>query len=307
MTRIDEYAPWEALAKDEEFWAGFQKELETALTDRLLPVFMAGAYAGARLLPKRLQPEDLPAEKHLSGQHDQMTHAHGSFGSPAIGPISAREHANAQKWLTKQGLTEKDLEDNAEASFSAASADQRRRGMVWYEDGHDYASGLADRYGVSIDAACGTLAASSPHKRWERNKVCAEQALAEVRNPSVRVSGLTADNLAKTRRVARGENPETVLGGCKVRSFYHNLREPKASRETTIDTHMVNALGGKGLDRMSLKDHDAFVAAVLGRPALYSLFKGASDRVASRHGLRNSQAQAIIWTRQSELPEIRHR
>lgn len=299
MTRIDEYAPWEALAKDEEFWAGFQKELETALSDRLLPVFMAGAYAGARLLPKRLQPEDLPAEKHYSGQHDQKRHAHGGFGSPAIGPVTELQAKNAEKWLAQNGLSRETIDANAEAFYRKATAKQTREGMGWYDGAHDYASDLATKHGVSIQTATGVLAACSPRTLWAKNKDEADAILGLVKRGTIggpmKVGSVTGDNLDKALKIARGGDPEKILGGAKVRSFYHNILEPHASRETTIDTHMINALAGGG--------HpvgDVLTRAVFKRPAVYSIFAASVDRVAAKRGIRRSQVQAIIWGVQME-------
>jgi hypothetical protein len=296
MVALDEYSPWEALAEDKQFWDDFQRELETALTERMLPIFMAGAYAGSRLLPKRLRPEGLE-EKHYSGLHDQMTHAHGGFGSPAIGPVTARQQANAEKWLAANGVSREGIEANAESFLKGATSSQRKAGMGWYDDAHDYATDLAAKHGVSIQTASGVLAACSPRSRWSLNKESADSVLRLSKGKfvggAVSVGNVTGKNLEKALKIARGADAEKTLGGCKVRSFYHNILEPRASRETTIDTHMINVLAGGGRPM-----GDKFCASVFNKPAVYSVFKSTLDKVAERHGIRHSQAQAIIWTEQ---------
>jgi hypothetical protein len=109
-------------------------------------------------------------------------------------------------------------------------------------------------------------------------------------------------SMAKAIRMFRGEKPEEVLSGHKVRSFFNNILDPddlQHGDDVTIDTHAVSAaalarIGAKSktIDKMyaNISKLSANVKSA------YPMFADAYRRLAQRHGLLSNQAQALIWT-----------
>lgn len=100
-------------------------------------------------------------------------------------------------------------------------------------------------------------------------------------------------------RVYSGEDPNEVLGGHKVRSFYNNVSNPHhPDGYVTIDTHAISAAAGR-----KITAQDPRMDRLTGSPSLRShgthgTYPAVADsyrRVAAKHGLTPQQAQAIIW------------
>ena len=111
-------------------------------------------------------------------------------------------------------------------------------------------------------------------------------------------------------RLARGEDPNEVLNGHKVRSFYNNIlgAEPDdpAKGDVTVDSHAFSA--AMGVKYGSGSDEYSFFAGsgkyngmtspanrTLGVQGLYAPFADAYRRVAARLGITPAQLQAIVW------------
>ena len=97
-------------------------------------------------------------------------------------------------------------------------------------------------------------------------------------------------------RIARGEAPDDVLGGHKVRSFYNNILLGSTG-DVTIDTHAISAAMGEKVTsqdaRMTIMDAPAL--AEYGTEGAYPIIADAYRTVAAENGLSPEQAQAIIW------------
>jgi hypothetical protein len=103
----------------------------------------------------------------------------------------------------------------------------------------------------------------------------------------------TYPNKEKAIRAARGESPDRVLKGSKVRSFYDNIIRPETSVEVTIDGRMIDALVGSGV---FISDRDKKL--IFGSPAKYAVLRDAVRDIARDDALRPHQSQAIIWVGQ---------
>lgn len=103
-----------------------------------------------------------------------------------------------------------------------------------------------------------------------------------------RVGGLP-DNLVKAFRIARGESPDDVLGGPKVRSFYNNIRFVDESQSATIDSHQVRAMIG----RIDLPDK--VYEEVASNPARYDFFADVVKQLAADRNMPPHVVQAITW------------
>jgi hypothetical protein len=99
-------------------------------------------------------------------------------------------------------------------------------------------------------------------------------------------------------RIYRGESPDEVLNGHKVRSFYNNiLANEDSGRSITIDTHALSAAVGV---KVPAQDERMDVLATptnrqYSVKGAYSLFADAYRRVADAHGLSPEQVQALVW------------
>jgi hypothetical protein len=95
---------------------------------------------------------------------------------------------------------------------------------------------------------------------------------------------------AKGIELARGGNPDDILTGLKVQSFYHNLKDPDDPRWVTLDAHAIRGITG----RIDLPVSE--YVSVSSRPAHYNHFAEVVRQVAKQRGLTPNQVQAIAWT-----------
>ncbi len=116
-------------------------------------------------------------------------------------------------------------------------------------------------------------------------------------------------HLGRAVRIAKGEQPDDVLNGHKVRSFYNNIngtRSPDAPDDVTVDSHAFSvAMGrkyGSGSDEYGFfagsskfGGMTAVSAATPGVAGLYAPFADAYRRVGAEYGLTARQVQAITW------------
>lgn len=138
---------------------------------------------------------------------------------------------------------------NVLAVYERANARERQEGARWYAQAHDDARAVAREHDLTLPQAAGMIAALSPSVAWERNIAYAESCAVAFERREV-PSGLAVypANIAKAERIYRGESPETVLRGHKVRNFYALIAgagDP-TGYHVCIDGHAANlALGRK--------------------------------------------------------------
>lgn len=109
------------------------------------------------------------------------------------------------------------------------------------------------------------------------------------------------EGFAKAVDIARGGDPDKVLVGEKVRSFYNNIAHPESDRDVTIDARMVRAFA----DNPRLTVSSTIMGGKYeGMPAgpyvrVADSVRGVTDRWNEAHpGMEMTphQVQAIIWT-----------
>ena len=164
------------------------------------------------------------------------------------------------------------------AAYRASSSLERELGASWYGDARETAHRLAAEYGATLDTAAGIIAALSPRQTWSGNVRAAETLLAAyalgLELPAV---GLRR-NAAKAWRIAAGEDPDAVLSGPKVRSFFRNiLGDPDA---VTVDTWAARVAG---------ETRATFT------PAQYGRLAAAYRAAAAALGLAPAIVQATTW------------
>lgn len=168
------------------------------------------------------------------------------------------------------------------------TGDEWRAGCEWYGDAHSQAMALAVESGSTVETASAVIAALSPRLRWEWNVQDAHRALVL----GDRYSGFRAlgASILKAGRIADGGDPETVLGGRKVRSFYRNILHPTTSLDVTIDVWFLRHVVPR-----DYLDHYSQWAHFTERLGVYDAVADAIRRVADGFGVLPSQLQAALW------------
>lgn len=173
--------------------------------------------------------------------------------------------------------------------YYQANANDLENGLTWYSSAHNVVTRLSSRYNVTLEQACGVIAALSPGAQWERNIEDAELFISYwsagnrgKRLPSVGVYG--RNNRRKAERILGGEKPLTVLGGPKVTAFYTNILDPSNNRVVTIDRHAKSAAYGVADENTSLV-----------RPSEYEYLTRHFRYCAAKLNLRPCDFQAICW------------
>jgi len=137
--------------------------------------------------------------------------------------------------------------ENIIGKYKEAPEEMLKGGHEWYSKAHDEASRVG---GGDPRKGAGIIAALSPLNNWERNVAESHEL---IKTGTV-ASALLPANVEKARRIHSGEDPEKVLGGNKVKSFFHNIHDPSNPLPVTIDRHaydiavgnpFVGAGGGK--------------------------------------------------------------
>lgn len=135
----------------------------------------------------------------------------------------------------------------------------------WYQQAHNFALGLARRHKVDLATVCGIIAALSPLKRWDENKILAEAVLKGAK------SGHTKLFINKALHIKQYSNGDveaiaSQLGGNKIISFFLNILNPQQTEAVTIDRHALSVILGRNTTDgeyrgMTLKQYDFFVNA----------------------------------------------
>lgn len=174
--------------------------------------------------------------------------------------------------------------------YGSATADEIAAGRSWYsvtagQVCEDVRSAAQQANGASLTflGAAGVLAALSPATGWGDNVTGAiEFAITGHMNAQTPLFN------ERATRIVQGENPLTVLGGRKVRSFYRNITAPHDPGAVTIDRHAVSLVFGMPLSERALKPLTDNVGG-------YQVCAGAYRAAARRVGLVPCQLQAITW------------
>jgi hypothetical protein len=159
------------------------------------------------------------------------------------------------------------------AVWESATDEEREEGMGWYSAARTFAVGLTERYGVTLEQACGVLAAISPRLAWAANMVYADQLvrtgdapiLGSSKAKALRIlEGEPVESVLRCAVCARGDTRKHVCFGEKVRSFYACITDPE-SDAVCVDRHAYDVAVGcvtgeierKALDRVGVYERVA--------------------------------------------------
>lgn len=178
---------------------------------------------------------------------------------------------------------------NLLATYEQATEQDRIDGRSWYVVANEYGRKLSVLHNLTVRQGIGIIAALSPQTSWEEN-IRIAHALCD--NPQS--SHHTADATSKALRILNGADPETVLGGRKVRSFYANMLYPTTAGHVTIDRHAAAILAG-----LTTPEWNRVHEKKLERAHFYRYATGIYRSAARALGLLPHELQAITWIVQS--------
>lgn len=181
------------------------------------------------------------------------------------------------------------------ATYNAATLEEWSDGRRWYHEAHALAAELAPA-DVALGAA--VLAILSPRRAWPQNVTLARHAFAtglqlasegastDAREATWNAFPTTGDQRRKLARLFSGENPDTVVGGPKVRSFWQTITNPSdPDASAVIDRHAIAIAEDRPMASAELRIN----------PATYAAYVDAYRTVSVMVGESPSVVQAITW------------
>lgn len=183
------------------------------------------------------------------------------------------------------GLVIDEMVENILGVYLSATPEEHAIGEEWYPVAHALCEGWSALYEVTVEQACGVLAAISPRLNWDLNVSYAERIMREGYAPII------GSFLAKALAILASDTVtlDSVgkVSSHKIRSFYQNILKPEQTYAVTIDRHALDvALGFIGTDKSR---------KVLDRVGAYEAVAEAYRIVASKVGLSPDTVQAITW------------
>jgi hypothetical protein len=124
-----------------------------------------------------------------------------------------------------------------------------------------------------------------------------------VRDENGRIVAWTCGtaNIAKAVAIWRGADPDEVLSGHKVRSFFNCLLIPDNPLDVVVDTHAISAAALEPMAASSrrLKSLVDVPSTAKGGRRFRGVYPAVADAyriLGRRHGVAPMEAQAIVWS-----------
>lgn len=180
--------------------------------------------------------------------------------------------------------------------WRSATPQDIAEGREWYARAHRLATELDPD---DVERAAGVIAVISPLISWRLNVRIARQAYALAND------GATADEIAnglpmlkrnarKAAAILSGADPDLIVSGPKVRSFWRTIADPFDVRGVVVDRHAFDVAIGRPL-------LESERAPLLGRRGMYAAtadcYIRAAKIVTRETGIPTSPAdvQAVTW------------
>jgi hypothetical protein len=176
-------------------------------------------------------------------------------------------------------LTDQEIIDNITWYYQGALNAKQEFAGDWYREAMEECKVIARAMGVGFRTFVGVVAALSPQMNWKYN---VREAVKLVDRGYAQGYGA---NVSKARLILHGNDPEDVLGGNKVRSFFRNLLDGgEDDKYITIDTWALRiALRNPGYPASGITDKQ------------YHRLVKLYQHVADAHGISATALQAITW------------
>lgn len=172
--------------------------------------------------------------------------------------------------------------------FRTASAEQVATGAAWYAEAHEYATTLATKHGLTVEAVAGIIAALSPMQSWGANINLAVRFL----EAGGLHDGYLKGNLAKARAIFAGAAPLDTLGGDKVRNFYLSILTAGAEG-VCIDRHAYSLA-------VNTRFTEGSIPGLAGKryAEVVSAYVRAARILSAEYGqtITPAQVQSVTWT-----------
>lgn len=181
---------------------------------------------------------------------------------------------------------------NILAVYNAATADDLREGLAWYQTAHNWCRVQAGSNRPHLVARnAGIVAALSPLNGWGNNKRKAAELISlrgrvAVEKGKPNGIGLGA-NVAKAVAIYNGADPLDILKGDKVRAFYATILDPQGDVSPVVDRHAFDIAVGERTDEKR--------RGILSRKGVYEQFANAYREAAKVAGIGAPQMQAVTW------------
>ena len=198
-----------------------------------------------------------------------------------------------QKFKNKE-YTERVVVNNILRYYDIATADDIQDGLVWYDEAHDFASKLANRYSVKVQQSSGVISTLSPQTSWSSNKIIADSFIQSRGRMTV---GNTT-RLNKARKILKKESPEEILallsttpdGALKTKAFFKNILWPNKETDLTIDRHALATCFQRPEKTFALSNSESQMTK-----QQYMFIDQCYKKSADKVGIMKHQLQAVTW------------
>lgn len=198
-----------------------------------------------------------------------------------------------QKFKNKE-YTERVVVNNILRYYEIATPEDIQDGLVWYDEAHDFADKLANRYSVKIQQSSGIISALSPQTSWSSNKVIADSFISSRGRTTV---GNTT-RLNKARKILKKESPEEILallsttpdGALKTKAFFKNILWPNKETDLTVDRHCIATCFQRPEKTFALSNSESQMTRLQ-----YMFIDQCYKKSADKIGIMKHQLQAITW------------
>jgi hypothetical protein len=169
--------------------------------------------------------------------------------------------------------------------YRQASPEQIERGKNWYSEAHRLANLLDPK---NPTRAAAVFAVLSPQTSWEINLDRAIMAYQGERIPGF---GFCAD---KAKAILSGADPNKLVSGPKVISFWQTISDPTNPNSVVIDRHAFSVAAGKVIDN---ETRNKFLARSGNYEYIAELYRKAAKILSKESNsiILPSQVQAITW------------
>jgi hypothetical protein len=164
----------------------------------------------------------------------------------------------------------------------------------WYIEANEYATTLAILFNVKLSVACGVIAALSPLKSWDENKLIARSFLHNGKGKHTKAFIDKANQI----KVSNGdvETIATILNGNKTISFFINILEPHEQNFVTIDRHALSIAIGR-----NIKENEGKGITF----NQYQFFVNVYNVAGAKAGISPVLMQSITWVTWRELKKAK--
>lgn len=180
---------------------------------------------------------------------------------------------------------------NILAVYNAATAEDLREGLAWYQTAHNWCRVMAKGRPHLIRRNAGIVAALSPLNGWGNNKRKAAEVISmrgKITVEKGKPNGIgLGKNVEKAIAIYNGADPLDILGGDKVRAFYQTILDPQGDIDPVIDRHAFDIAVGERTDEKR--------RGILSRKGVYHDFAMAYREAAKIAGIGSAQMQAVTW------------